>query len=162
MANDFAGWTYFGTAAVVTALPAGLSTTRRLVNVRIPKDANVESVEAVMDTLAGGANAAVLAIFRDAVGDVALVGDGPSGATQDITTGTTTATDGTCSWPVDKDHHEVPTNSSVNETINAEENYAAGTTGPNLPTTQYADLWVSIQLNAGTANLNQLTVNWRC
>ena len=41
MANDFAGWTYFGTAAVVTAQPAGLSTTRRLVNVRIPKDANV-------------------------------------------------------------------------------------------------------------------------
>lgn len=159
--STYDGWNYFGTAAVVTALPQALSTTRQLINVRIPKDALVESVEASMDTLAGGASAAVLAIFRDAAGDIPHVGDGPSSATQDITTGTTTATDGGCRWPVGVDHHE-NADSSVNETMLAEENLLAQTVGPNLPTTQYADLWVSVQLNAGTANLNRLTVNWRC
>ena len=123
--------------------------------------APIESIEANMDTLAGGAASGIVAVWRDAAGDIALVGDRTAAATQPITLGTATVTDGTCSWKVDKDHHE-NADSTVNETMLAVENYDAQTAGVQLPTVQYADLWVSIALNAGTANLNRLTVNWRC
>lgn len=158
--NDFNGWSYYGTAVVITALPQGLSAARRLINVRVPKDCNIESIEAAMDSMAGGALTAIIAIFRDAAGDIALVGDGPTGATQTITTGTATATDGTAVWTVDKDHHQ-NADSIVDETQLAAENYAVQGGATQLPSVQYADLWVAIRLNVGTANLNRLTVNWR-
>ena len=160
MSNSYEGWTYYEAAIVVTAYPVALTAVRALVNVRVPKDCNIESIEAAVATIAGGATTATVAVFRDAAGDVALVGDGPSGATQTITTGTTTATDGTAVWAVDKDHHQ-NADSTVDETMIAQANYDAQTTGPQLPSVMYADLWVAIRLNVGTANLNRLTVNWR-
>lgn len=161
MASNYNGWTYFCAATVVTALPVAVGNVRTLFHIQIPKDCNVSDVDIVFDTIAGGATQATLAIWRDSDGDRPFVGDRPAAATQTITTGTATATEGGCSWLVDKDHH-ASGDSSVGDTLLTEANYLAGTTGPSLPTVQYADLWVSVQLDAGTARVVGLNVNWRC
>ena len=142
--QKFDGWNAFGVAAIVTALPQTLSTTRRLMNIRVPAQAQISSIEARVNTIAGGATSITMAVWRDATADNPLVGN----AAQTITIGTTTATDGGAAWAVGRDHHPDGAASTVAARI-------------GWPQEQYVDLWVSLVLDAGTANLDGFVVNWR-
>ena len=140
----FDGWSTFGIGEVQTAFPVALSTTRAVVNVRVPAQAQVSSIEARLNTLAGGAATITLASWRDAAADRLYVGN----AAQAITTGTTTATRGGAAWAVERDHHPVGTISTVAQRI-------------GWPQEQYVDLYFTLALDAGTSNLDGFTVNWR-
>ncbi|MDI7267970.1 MAG: hypothetical protein QME96_08245 [Myxococcota bacterium] len=152
----FNGWSYYGTgrmpSAPTPAAPSARTTARTaLIEVRVPKDCRVLDVECQFDTIAGGAATATAFIFRDAAGDILFL----AGAAVTITTGTATATDGGSVHPVDRDHHETP------DSVVAARPTATTTAGNDLPANEYASLYVGVALNAGTANLNRLAVNWR-
>lgn len=162
----FDGWSYYGPAVVVTSLPTGVAaitasraTTADIV-IRVPRDCQIESIEAYLTDLAGGPATATISVWRDAARNRALIGDGPAAATQTITLGTTTATDGSVVWSVFKDHHPLEGVSVLGTTAYSETGLA-GATGPQLPAVEFAELHVHIVLNAGTARLVGLMVNWR-
>lgn len=119
-----------------------------LIPIRVPSHCNIESVEVHLNTIAGGATSITVGIWRDLNGNIVFVSDRPTAATQTISTGITTATQGGASWKVDKDHH--PTADSVN------------TRDDNQPGNQYTTLYVGFYLNAGSANVDRVVVNWRC
>lgn len=142
-AREFDGWSSFGAGDLVTTLPVVLDAiTRDLINVRVPENSRVRSIEARVNTIAGGATTVTMNIFRDSGGDDLFY----AGGAQTLVTGTTTATDGGTTWAVDRDHHP-GTGSSV-----------AARTG--WPQNRYVNLWVSLILNAGTANLEAIVINW--
>lgn len=140
--RSYDGFNAYGTGTIVTAVPVALSATRALVNVRIPMDAKLESVEARLNTIAGGPATAVLTGWRDSAGDELFF----EAFTSTIALGTTAGRGGVA-WAPARDHH--PDASST----------TAARTG--WPGERYVDLWLGIALNAGTANLAALVVNWK-
>ena len=140
--RSFDGWSANGIGTIVTALPVALSTTRALVNVRIPENARLHSIEARVNTIVGAASI-IAHVWRDSGGDNLFY----SGGSQTFVVGTTTASDGGATWAVNRDHHPDGAASS-----------AAARTG--WPQDRYVNLWISLELNAGTANLDGFVVNW--
>tara|TARA_R110002012_G_scaffold18824_5_gene68778 strand:+ start:22160 stop:22528 length:369 start_codon:yes stop_codon:yes gene_type:complete len=119
--------------------------------VRVPLIAHLESAEVHLSS-AGGAASATLAVFRDAAGDLPCVGDGTSAATQTLTVGTTTATDKGAVWLIQRDVITVEGVSTL----------SAADLSPGLTAlSKTQNLWVGIKLNASTATLDRLVLNWR-
>tara|TARA_R100000426_G_scaffold44336_2_gene33692 strand:+ start:1005 stop:1466 length:462 start_codon:yes stop_codon:yes gene_type:complete len=147
----FGGWSNAGIAAVVTETLPTVGTTRSLVQIRLPVRSRIDSIEAHFSS-AGISTTATAAVFRDASGDVPCIGDGPSAATQTLTVGTTTSTDKGVIWSVERDIFAVDGFSTLSDSI----------LNPGLtaePKTQ--NLWVGLKVDAGTAVLDRLVVNWR-
>ncbi len=152
MANPrYNGFSNVGTATVVTSPLPSLSSTRQLIQVRVPMIAHLESAEVHLSS-AGGAASATLAIFRDSAGDLPCVGDGTSAATQTLTAGTTTAADKGAVWLIQRDVISLDGVSTLSDA-----DLSPGITA--LSKTQ--NLWVGIKLNASTATLDRLVLNWR-
>ena len=148
---SFDGWQHSGLATVVTTLPVALSTTRALVNIRVPLECRIVQVEADYDTIAGGAASGILTIWRDALGERIFFNAG----TQTILIGTVVPATGRGgnSWVIGWDHLPDPTSPSVTVTGSA--------ASTDIPSRLYADLRLAFALNVGTANLNRLAVTWR-
>jgi len=148
MSNAYAGWSYMGTGSVITSLPATVNTSRDLFEVRVPAPCHLESVEVQVASISSAASLK-LAIFRDAAGDEPVVGDGPTGATQTLTTGTTTGADGGSIWLVEKDVNALAVGSV--------------TGAPTFPTAVNLEqsLWVGLLTDAGSVSVTRLIVNWR-
>tara|TARA_R100000388_G_scaffold94611_1_gene82412 strand:- start:595 stop:1062 length:468 start_codon:yes stop_codon:yes gene_type:complete len=152
MANPrYGGFSNVGTATIITDPLPSLSTTRQLIQVRVPTTAHLESAEIHLSS-AGAATSATLAIFRDAPGDLPCVGDGTSAATQTLTVGTTTATDKGAVWLIQRDVVAIQGLSTFSDADLA----------PTITArAQTQNLWVGLKLNAGTATLDRLILNWR-
>lgn len=143
---QFGGFTSWGMGDVQTDLSSGLalSTSRAIVEVRLPAHCVIKDVEAAVSSIAS-ATLAKLSVWRDSGADTdVLVGED----SQTITTGTTTATNGGCRWTLDKDVH--PNGRG-----------AGATQDSDYATNQYITLYFAVALNAGTATLDALTVNYR-
>jgi len=122
----------------------------------IPTEHNCESLEVVVDTIAGGVAPTIeFSIWRDAAGTVPFVNDGPPAAT--VVLGLSAAgAEGGAAIKVDKDHHEHPTYSEVDYG-----GLAAKTALP-IDDRKRVKLYIGLQMNAGyTANLLALGYNWR-
>lgn len=162
---QYDGWSKYGIGQVQDTLPVALAagkSVNNLVQVRLPEHCQIASVEAHFDTIAGGATTATLSIWRDSTGDVAFVTGTPTAATQTIETGITTATDGTVAWSVFRDHHSEPGGTGAfTGSTTALSTLVNATASQPLTGARYVDLWFHINLNAGTANLNALFVDWR-
>lgn len=147
----FGGWSHAGTAAVVTDPLPTLGTSRQLVQIRVPVMAHIESIEAHVSS-AGTPTTATVAVFRDSGGDVPCIGDGPSAATQTLTVGTATTTDKGVIWSVGRDVFAIEDFSTL----------SASDLNPGITAeSKTQNLWVGLKVNAGTATLDRLVVNWR-
>lgn len=166
----YEGWNFFGPAQPATSeLAAANQTwgeagvayetidttleTADLVRVEIPANCTIESIEVHMNTIAGGATQVTMVAFRDANGDSMFLSDMPAGATQRIRVGLTTATQGGAAWLVNKDHHPAVFSQANIATLTAD----ASNPGGN----QTAALWLGFYLDAGTARVDRVLVNWR-
>ena len=152
MANPrYDGFSNVGTATIVTDPLPTLSSTRSLIQVRVPMIAHLESAEVHLSG-AGASSTATLSVFRDATGDLPCVGDGTSAATQTLTVGTTTSTDKGAVWLIQRDVISLEGVSTLSPA-----DLSPGITA--LSKTQ--NLWVGIKVNAGTPTLDRLVLNWR-
>jgi hypothetical protein len=113
--------------------------------------AHIESIEAHVSS-AGTPTTATVAVFRDSGGDVPCIGDGPSAATQTLTVGTATTTDKGVIWSVGRDVFAIEDFSTL----------SASDLNPGITAeSKTQNLWVGLKVNAGTATLDRLVVNWR-
>lgn len=133
---NHAGFSYKHQAALTTA-PQIFTLTRDETNSPrssvVPPFAQFKQINFELDTLAGGATSLTYVIAADPAGDILLT---PTSVAP-ITTGTTTATDGTAIGCIEYDYHF--------------QQLVAETLG-----TVYLVVW----LNAGTANCNA-RLHWR-
>jgi len=71
----------------------------------LPNNSFLESVELEISSIASSADDITLYLARDSAGDVPITGFHLAGATQKISTGLATATDGAVVFTVNKDYH---------------------------------------------------------
>tara|TARA_R110001583_G_scaffold142034_1_gene294309 strand:- start:1288 stop:1782 length:495 start_codon:yes stop_codon:yes gene_type:complete len=163
MANPkYGGFSYMGVGMVVTTLPVSIDATPAaadLVRVRVPASCYIQSIEIQVDNINGGATSLKTAVYRDAAGDEACIGNGPSGATQTITTGLTTATDGAVIYTVERDITPLYANAAGSSVVGSVTS-AAGV-GSSLPSNTRQSLYVSVGTNAGTCRITRMVINWR-
>lgn len=136
-----------GTEAIDSGLAAD-----DLIRIEVPAHCHIESVEAHVITIAGGAGSLTMVVYRDAGGDDLFISDRPVGATQNLRVGLTTATEGGCTWLVGKDHHPLTV---------AGTSISALTANRSMPGNQTAALWFGFYTDAGTAVVDRVVVNWR-
>lgn len=159
----YGGFQTSGIGTVVTSLPASIDNSPaagEMIAVKVPALTTfISSIEVQVDTISS-AGSLKIAIFRDAAGDEPLIGSGPSDATQTLTTGLTTATDGGCAWSVGVDVHALPAGAAGSATA------GSVITRPGIesavgPTHNDQTLYVSLATNSGTCRVTRLVVNWR-
>lgn len=97
-------------------------------------------------------------ITRDAAGDIVLVGDGPTGATQAKSPGKTTATEGAFIWLIQQDIH---TEVDGHETVSTNDVFDTGYPSSESSDKHYRKIYVWLTTSAGTANVRKITINWR-
>jgi hypothetical protein len=160
----YGGFQTSGIGTVVTSLPVAVDATPAtgdLIAVKIPAITSyISSVEAQVDTIASSAGSLRITVYRDAAGDEPLIGNGPSEATQTLTTGLTTATDGGCAWSVGTDVHALPAGAAGSATAGSVIT-RPGITDAVGPTHNDQTLYFSFKTNTGTCRISRLIVNWR-
>ena len=159
----YGGFQTSGIGTVSTSLPVVLQSTAatsNLIEVKVPAlTTYISSIEAqVIDISSAGS--LKIAVYRDAAGDEPLIGNGPSEATQTLTTGLTNSDHGGCAWTVGADVHALPAGAAGSA--------SAGSviTRPGIessvgPTHNDQTLYFSFATDAGTCKLLRLVVNWR-
>lgn len=161
----FAGWHRGGVAvpagttwgdgagfiAIAASAPGSGFAMTDAVRVDIPSHCNIESIEAHLTTIAGGATRITLAVWRDSGGDDPFISNMPTQATQEISPAVTTAAEGGAIWKTDKDHHPVTITGTDISTHAQDATLGYETTG----------LWFGFYLNVGTARVDRIIVNWR-
>ena len=157
-----AGWSTTGVLwAVVPAAPGDvLSVTRALFVVEtdltltpprfgVPVEHACNNIQAIVDTIAGGATSITFSVWRDAAGTVPFINDGPAGTTVTMGLSAAGTEGGATIYAEDADHHLHPTY-SVLDTIDRE-----------ITDRRTVKLYAGLELNAGTARLLALGYNWR-
>lgn len=160
----YGGFQTSGIGTVVTSLPVAVDATPAtgdLIAVKIPAvTAYISSIEVQVDTIASSAATLRLAVFRDAAADEPLIGHGPSEATQTITTGLTTATDGGVAWSVGTDVHALVAGAAGSASAGSVIT-RPGITDAVGPTHNDQTLYFSFATNTGTCRISRIVVNWR-
>jgi hypothetical protein len=160
----YGGFQTSGIGTVVTSLPSAIDATptaAEMIAVKLPAlTTYISSIEVQVDTIASSAASIRLAVFRDAAGDEPLIGHGPSEATQTITTGLTTATDGGVAWAVGTDVHGLPAGAAGSATAGSVITRPGVETSVG-PTHNDQTLYFSFKTNTGTCRVTRLIVNWR-
>jgi len=160
----YGGFQTSGIATVVTSLPAAIDTTptaAEMIAFKVPALTTfISSIEVQVDSIASSAASLKIAVFRDAAGDEPVIGNGPSDATQTLTTGLTESTDGGCAWSVGVDVHGLPAGAAGSTTA------GSVITRPGVessvgPTHNDQTLYLSLATNTGTCRVSRLVVNWR-
>ena len=154
----YGGFQTSGIGTVVTSLPVAVDASTAvadLIAVSIPASTSyISSIEVQVDTIASSAASLRIAVYRDAAGDEPLIGHGPSEATQTITTGLTTATDGGV------DVHALPAGAAGSATAGSVITRPGVETSVG-PTHNDQTLYCSFKTNTGTCRISRIIVNWR-
>jgi hypothetical protein len=160
----YGGFQTSGIGTVVTSLPVAVDSSPAvadLIAVSIPAITSyISSIEVQVDTIASSAASLRIAVYRDAAGDEPLIGHGPSEATQTITTGLTTATDGGVAWAVGTDVHALPAGAAGSATAGSVITRPGVETSVG-PTHNDQTLYCSFKTNTGTCRISRIIVNWR-
>tara|TARA_R100001015_G_C4623444_1_gene181245 strand:+ start:370 stop:870 length:501 start_codon:yes stop_codon:yes gene_type:complete len=159
----YGGFQTAGFGTVVTSLPVGISQTKgagNLIEVKIPAPATYLSSIEVQVSSISSATQVTVAVFRDAAGDEPLIGDGPSEATQDLTIGRTTSSDGGCAWTVDSDVHALPAGAAGSASAGSVV-HRPGVEFSVGPNQNDQSIYFGFHTDAGSCNVTRLVANWR-